>query len=63
MADKGIEQVLTITEGNGIAKESKREYYYVDISINGLQITRLFPKDTERSYYKSLVGQYLKMSD
>jgi hypothetical protein len=54
-------QVLEIKEGNGIAKESKRDYYYVDILINGTQITRLFPKDTEKTYFKSLLGSFVKM--
>jgi len=56
-------QIIEIVEGDGIAKETKRPYYFVDININGLQITRLFPKDTERTYFKTLIGQYLKMSD
>lgn len=57
------DQILKIVEGEGTAKESGRKYYFVDILINDLQITRIFPKDTERSYFKSLIGQYLKMTN
>lgn len=62
MADKAInDQMITIKEGTGLSKEAKREYYFVDIEINGVQITRLFPKDTEKTYFKTLLGSYLKM--
>lgn len=62
MSDKTLnDQMITIKEGTGTSKESKREYYFIDIEINGVQITRLFPKDTEKTYFKTLLGSYLKM--
>lgn len=62
MAEKN-EVVLTIVDGSGVAKESGRAYNFIDVLIGDTQITRLFPKDTEKLYFQSLLGSYKKINE
>lgn len=53
-------QILTISFKKANAKETGREYEYVSIEIDGVEINRIFIKNTEKSYFSSLIGSYQK---
>jgi len=42
------------------AKESGRPYEYVSVEVEGTELTRIFIKQTEKSYFQSLIGEYEK---
>ena len=50
--------MLKISFEKALAKATGREYEYISISVDGLEINRIFFRQTERSYYESLVGDY-----
>jgi len=54
-------QVLNISFQKANAKESGREYEYVSINIDGTELTRIFIRQTEKTYYQSLLGDYQKI--
>jgi len=52
--------MLNISLEKANAKATGREYEYVSISIDGIELTRIFIKQTEKSYYRALLGSYVK---
>jgi len=53
-------RILSISLEQGIAKESGRAYEYVSLKIDGTEINRIFIKQTEKTYFASLTGDYSK---
>lgn len=53
--------LLQIVSAN--AKETGRPYQYVSIKIEDVELPRIYIKDTEKSYYASLIGEYEKSSN
>jgi hypothetical protein len=51
---------LVISLESATAKASGRLYEYVSLTVDGVELTRLFIKPTEKQYYKSLLGIYDK---
>jgi len=52
--------MLNISLEKANAKATGREYQYVSVMIDGIELTRIFIKATELQYFKSLLGQYVK---
>jgi len=55
--------MLEISLEQANAKATGRLYEYVSIKVEGIELTRIFIKGTEKSYYESLLGSYKKTAD
>lgn len=58
-----MDKTITITSEVGTQKDTGRQYKYVSIKNGTVELTRLFIKPTEVSFYDNLYGTYSKQED
>lgn len=52
--------MLKISLQTANAKATGRPYEYVSVEIDGIEVTRIFIKQTEKAFFGSLLGSYTR---
>lgn len=55
------ENSVIIVAKSDISSKTGKPYNYISVSVGDIELTRLFPRATEKSFYASILGDYKKI--